>query len=167
MNALSIYRISRWCYLHKVPLMPKFFLFLNTWLYSVKIPVHMPIGKGTKFAAGGMCLNLNGESIGENCVIGTMCVMMRSFPWKGLPRIGNNVYVSHGVKFVGPVVVEDGAMIAANCVVTKSVPANAIVAGVPGKIIGYTTELAYNPFENPQYKDGHLPYLDDKKNKSL
>ena len=112
-----------------------------------------------------MCLNINAESIGNNCVIGTMCVMMRSFPWKELPKIGNNVYISHGVKFVGPVIVEDGAMIAANCVVTKSVPANAVVAGVPGKIIGYTTELGYNPFENPQFKEGYLPYLEDKRNK--
>lgn len=165
MNALSIYRMSRWCYLHKIPFMPRLFQFLNTCLFSVKIPARMPIGKGTKFAGGGMCLNINAESIGNNCVIGTMCVMMRSFPWKELPKIGNNVYISHGVKFVGPVIVEDGAMIAANCVVTKSVPANAVVAGVPGKIIGYTTELGYNPFENPQFKEGYLPYLEDKRNK--
>lgn len=165
MNALSIYRMARWCYIHKIPLMPRVFQFLNTWLFSVKIPAYMHIGNGTKFAGGGMCLNINAESIGNNCVIGTMCVMMRSFPWKGLPKIGNNVYISHGVKFVGPVIVEDGAMIAANCVVTKSVPKNAIVAGVPGKIIGYTTDLGYSPFENPQYKEGHLPYLEDKRNK--
>ena len=165
MNALSIYKMSRWCYMHRIPLMPHVFQVLNTFLFSVKIPYRLPIGKGTKFAAGGMCLNLNGESIGCNCVIGTMCVMMRSFPWKGLPKIGNNVYISHGCKFVGPVIVEDGALIAANCVVTKSVPKNAIVAGVPGKIIGYTTELEYSPFENPQYKEGHLPFLVDKRNK--
>lgn len=163
MNALLLYRIARWFYIHKIPFFPKLFKTLNTWLYACKIPYEMPIGKGTKFAAGGLCLNLNGTSIGTGCRIGTMCVMMRSFPYKRLPQIGNNVYISHGVKFVGPVIVEDGAMIAANCVVTKSVPQNAIVAGVPGKIIGYTTDLEYNPFENPQYKDGHLPYLVDKR----
>lgn len=165
MNALSIYRMSHWCFLHKIPLLPRLLQLLNVCLFSVKIPAHMPIGKGTKFAAGGMCLNINAEAIGDNCVIGTMCVMMRSLPYKELPRIGNNVYISHGVKFVGPVIVEDNSLIAANCVVTKSVPKNAIVAGVLGRIIGYTMELEYDPFKNPKYKEGHLPYLVDKRNK--
>ena len=162
MNALSFYRAARWCYLHKIPFFPRFLSFLNTWFYSCKIPYTMPVGKGTRFAAGGMCLNLNAESIGDGCVVGTMCVMMRSFPYKEKPRIGNHVYISHGVKFVGPVIVGDNSMIAANCVVTKSVPANAIVAGVPGKIIGWTTNLEYNPFENPQYKEGYHPFLKEK-----
>lgn len=163
MNALMLYRIAHWIYIHKIPFFPRVFSVLNTWLYACKIPYKLAIGKGTKFAAGGLCLNLNADSIGEGCRIGTMCVMMRSFPYKGLPKIGNNVYISHGVKFVGPVIVEDNALIAANCVVTKSVPKNAIVAGVPGKIIGYTTDLNYNPFENPQYKEGYLPFLEDKR----
>lgn len=165
MNALKLYHIARWCYLHKIPFLPRIFSILNVWMYSCKVPYRLPIGKGTKFAAGGLCLNLNAHSIGEGCVIGTMCVMMRSFPWKGLPKIGNRVYISHGCKFVGPVVVEDNAMIAANCVVTKSVPKNAIVAGVPAKIIGYTTDLKYNPFDNPQYKEGTLPFLEDNRKK--
>lgn len=53
MNALSIYRMARWCYIHKIPLMPRVFQFLNTWLFSVKIPAYMHIGNGTKFAGGG------------------------------------------------------------------------------------------------------------------
>lgn len=165
MNALMLYHVARWCYLHRIPFFPRFLSFLNTWLYSCKIPYRMSIGKNTKFAAGGLCLNLNAESIGTGCRIGTMCVMMRSFPYKELPKIGNNVYISHGAKFVGPVIVEDNSMIAANCVVTKSVPLNAIVAGVPGKIIGYTTDLGYNPFENPKFKEGYLSFLEDKRKK--
>ncbi len=165
MNALKIYRLSRWFYLHKIPIFPKILSKLNTILFAVKIPYSIPIGKGTKFAAGGMCLNLNAKSIGDNCTIGTGCVMMRSFPYKELPKIGNNVYISHGVKIVGPVIVEDNTMIAANCVVTKSVPKYAIIAGVPAKIIGYTTDLPYNPFENPKYKEGWKPYMvDTRKN---
>ena len=35
------------------------------------------------------------------------------------------------------VFVGDGAIIAANAVVVKDVPANAIVGGIPAKIIGY------------------------------
>ncbi len=163
MNALKVYKASRWCYLHKIPLLPKILGTLNTLFYSCKIPYKVPIGDGTKFAAGGMCLNLNAQSIGENCVIGTMVVMMRSFPYKKLPKIGNRVYISHGVKIMGPVVIEDNVLISANSVVTKSIPRNAIVAGVPARIIGYMSELPYDPFDNPKYDEGIKPFLKDNR----
>lgn len=161
MNALSLYRKSRWCKEHHLILCSKLFHAMNVWFFSCKIPATMPIGKGTKFAAGGMCLNFNGTSIGNNCRIGTGVVIMRAFPYKEKPVIKNNVYISHGVKIQGPVIIEDNAMISANSVVTKSVPKNAIVAGVPAKIIGYTNELGFNPMDNPSYKEGWKPYLED------
>ena len=51
--------------------------------------------------------------------------------------IGNDVCISSGVRIIGGVRIDDGAIIGANTVVTKNVPSYAIVAGVPGKIIGY------------------------------
>lgn len=163
MNALKLYRISRFLYLHHIPLLPRVFSKLSTWLYACKVPYKMHIGKNTKFAAGGLCLNINGDSIGDNCVIGTGCVFMRSFPYKEKPKVGNNVYISHGVKLVGNIIIEDNVMIGANSVVTKSVPKNAIVVGIPAKIIGYTTDLDYDPFENEGYKEGWKPFLEDKR----
>ena len=40
-------------------------------------------------------------------------------------------------RYWGGVFIGDGAIIAANAVVVKDVPANAIVGGIPAKIIGY------------------------------
>lgn len=51
--------------------------------------------------------------------------------------IGNDVWVAAGAHVLRGVHVSDGAVIAANAVVTKDIPPYAIVAGVPGKIIGY------------------------------
>ena len=51
--------------------------------------------------------------------------------------IGNDVWVAAGAHVLRDVQVSDGAVIAANAVITKDVPPYAIVAGVPGKIIGY------------------------------
>jgi acetyltransferase-like isoleucine patch superfamily enzyme len=49
--------------------------------------------------------------------------------------IGNNVWISHGV-FIGPgVTIGDGAVIGFNSVVTCDIPANAVAAGVPAKVI--------------------------------
>ncbi len=51
------------------------------------------------------------------------------------PIIGNNVGFGPGVKVMGGVTIGDNCFIAANAVVVKDMPANAIVGGVPAKII--------------------------------
>lgn len=51
--------------------------------------------------------------------------------------IGNDVWVAAGAHVLRNVHVADGAVIAANAVVTKDVPPYAIVGGIPAKIIGY------------------------------
>lgn len=54
--------------------------------------------------------------------------------------IGSDVWIGAGAIILRNLVVNNGAVIAAGAVVTKEVPAYAIVAGVPAKIIGYRFE---------------------------
>lgn len=54
-----------------------------------------------------------------------------------LAVIGNGVDLATGCKVIGRVVIGDNATIAPNAVVVKDVPKNAIVGGVPAKIIKY------------------------------
>ncbi|MDB5159531.1 MAG: hypothetical protein JWR50_4238 [Mucilaginibacter sp.] len=49
--------------------------------------------------------------------------------------IGNNCWLGGGVTILAGVTIGDGCVIAAGSVVTKSVPANSIVAGVPAKVV--------------------------------
>ena len=53
--------------------------------------------------------------------------------------VGNDVWIGQGVSIVRKegLTIGDGAVLGAGCVVTKSVPPYAIVAGVPAKVIGY------------------------------
>lgn len=50
-------------------------------------------------------------------------------------HIGNNVWICDKATILSDVTVGDGAIIAANSVVTKDVPAYAIVAGCPARIV--------------------------------
>jgi len=49
--------------------------------------------------------------------------------------IGNNCWIGGGATILAGVTIGDGCVIAAGSVVTKSVPENSIVAGVPAKVI--------------------------------
>lgn len=54
---------------------------------------------------------------------------------KGPVTIGNNVWIGDKATILAGVTIGDGAVIAANSVVTKDVPAYSVVAGVPAKLI--------------------------------
>jgi len=52
-----------------------------------------------------------------------------------VPRIGNDVFIATGAKILGDLTVGDGAVVGANAVVLRSVPARSVAAGVPARII--------------------------------
>ncbi len=54
-----------------------------------------------------------------------------------LTVIGSDVWIGQGASVIEGVKIGDGAIIAAGAVVTKDVPAYAIVAGVPAKLMRY------------------------------
>lgn len=60
--------------------------------------------------------------------------------YPGLPIIGNNVRISKGAIVFGGITIGNNVIVGANAVVTKPVPDNAIVAGVPAKILRFKDE---------------------------
>jgi acetyltransferase-like isoleucine patch superfamily enzyme len=88
-------------------------------------------------------------SIGRECVIADR-VMLIDFDhgvveverpvrlqgiYKRDVRVGNNVWIGYGACILRGVTVGDNAIIGTNSVVTKDVPANAVVGGVPARVI--------------------------------
>ena len=56
------------------------------------------------------------------------------------PAIGNGVRISAGAKVVGDITLGDNVIVAANAAVVKDVPENAVVGGVPARVIGENKE---------------------------
>src|SRR6478609_9154360 len=54
---------------------------------------------------------------------------------QGVPRLGDNVWIGPGATITGDVTIGDGATISAGSVVSRDVPARALVAGNPGRVI--------------------------------
>ena len=137
LNAITVYRFSRWLYLHHIPFLPKIVMLFIFLIYNSKIPYKAKIGKGTFCGYSGIGVVIHSDAeIGDNCVIGQhVTVGGSNNRYPGVPKIGNNVYISHGAIVFGGITIGNNVTIGANAVVTKPVPDNAIVAGVPAKIL--------------------------------
>ena len=55
-------------------------------------------------------------------------------------HIGNTVWIGGNCTILPGVTIGDNAVVAAGSVVTKDVPANAVVAGNPARVIKYITD---------------------------
>ncbi len=87
--------------------------------------------------------------IGEQCVIADRAMFIdfdhgvveveRPIRLQGIYKrdvvVGSNVWIGYGACVLRGVSVGDNAVIGTNSVVTKDVPANAVVAGIPARII--------------------------------
>lgn len=74
--------------------------------------------------------------VGKNCTILPMVLFGKKKPGIDCTVVvGDNCYVSTGVTILGPVTIGNNVTIGAGAVVTKDIPDNAVVGGIPAKII--------------------------------
>lgn len=91
---------------------------------------------GGLYIQHGVATIITAKKIGENCRIYqqvTIGYKNGTCP----PVLEDNVAVTCGAKVLGDITMHKGSLAAAGAVVVKDVPENAIVAGVPAKVIGY------------------------------
>ena len=93
---------------------------------------------GGLYIQHGVATLIGASKIGENCRIYQQVSI--GYKEDKIPELGDNVSVACGAKVLGGITLGNGSLVAAGAVVVKDVPENAIVAGVPAKIIGYKDE---------------------------
>ena len=109
-----------------------------------KILTSIEIIPGAQIADDVYFVHGQGVVVGERTIIGRGTRILQQVTFgQGrrdtleMPVVGEDVYIYSGAKLVGDITVGDHAVIAANAVVTRDVPAGAIVGGIPAKIIGW------------------------------
>lgn len=113
--------------------------------HGVFIPPTTRVGPGLYLEHLGDIV-VNGRAvIGKNCNLGNGVTIGQTNRGarRGVPTVGDNVFIGPGAKIVGGVRVGDNAAVGVNCVIVRDVPAYAVVAAGPGQVVSYRGSSGY------------------------
>ena len=153
-HAILMHRLAHKLYEMNVPLLPRVVSQISRFFTGIEIHPGARIGRRF-FIDHGM-----GVVIGETAEIGDDVLLYQGVTLGGTgkesgkrhPTLGNGVVVGTGAKILGSITVGNNAKIGAGSVVIHSVPDNATVVGIPGKVV---RSNARQP--NSQLEHGDLP----------
>ena len=153
-KAVFFHRIANFFSIAKFHLVARIISQFSRFLTGIEIHPNAKIGKNL-FIDHGMGVVIGETSdIGDNVTIYHMATLGGIAPSinsddqrnvKRHPTLKENVVVGSGAQILGPVVVGKNAKIGANAVVTKDVPENAVMVGIPAKNVG-TASKEFKPY---------------------
>ena len=148
-KAIFFYKIANFFAIAKFDLVARIISQFSRFLTGIEIHPKAKIGKNL-FIDHGMGVVIGETSdIGDNVTIYHMATLGGISPSinsdkqreiKRHPTLLDNVVVGSGAQVLGPVTVGKNAKIGANAVVTKDVPENGVMVGIPAKNVGTATE---------------------------
>ena len=148
-KAVFFHKIANFFSVAKFDLIARIISQFSRFLTGIEIHPKAKIGKNL-FIDHGMGVVIGETSeIGNNVTIYHMVTLGGVSPSiesnqqrnvKRHPTLMDNVVVGSGAQILGPVVVGKNAKVGANAVVTKDVPENAVMVGIPAKNVGTATE---------------------------
>jgi len=161
--AIIFYRLRRWLqYESNIPLIRRLcvgltyiinFIFVEC-IAGISIAPEADIGPGLYIGHYGNIF------IGEKTKLGKFCNISHENTlgysgfgqMRGVPEIGDFVYIAPGAKVVGKIQIGSNVVIGPNTVVTKHIPDNATVFGMPGRIVNYDSSKQYIRYSKEKSK---------------
>ncbi len=153
-KAIFFHKIASFFAIAKFDLIARIISQFSRFLTGIEIHPKAKIGKNL-FIDHGM-----GVVVGETSEIGNNVTIYHNVTLGGIapsinsndqrntkrhPSLGDNVIVGSGAQILGPITIKKNSLIGANAVVTKDVPENAVMIGIPAKNIG-TTSGEFKPY---------------------
>ncbi len=146
LHAIWLHRLANYLWRHRLRLLARLLSYINRFLTGIEIHPGATIGRRLFIDHGA------GVVIGETSKVGDDVLMYQGVVLGGTslekkkrhPTIGNNVVMGTGAVALGAITIGNGAKIGSGSVVIKSVPPEATVVGIPGRVV----------------EDHHKPLLD-------
>ena len=153
-KAIFFHKIANFFAIAKFDLIARIISQFSRFLTGIEIHPKAKIGKNL-FIDHGM-----GVVIGETSEIGKNVTIYHNVTLGGIapsinsndqrntkrhPTLEDNVVVGSGAQILGPIIIKKNSLIGANAVVTKDVPENAVMIGIPAKNVG-TTSGEFKPY---------------------
>ena len=153
-KAIFFHKVANFFATAKFDLVARIISQFSRFLTGIEIHPKAKIGKNL-FIDHGMGVVIGETSeIGDNVTIYHMVTLGGISPSinsdsqrqiKRHPTLMNNVVIGSGAQILGPVIVGENAKVGANAVVTKDVPNNAVMIGIPAKNVG-TSSSEFKPY---------------------
>ena len=147
-KAVLMYKIANFFSVAKFDLIARIISQFARLLTGIEIHPGAKIGKNLFIDHGmGVVIGETSEigdnvTIYHNATLGGISPSINSNEQRNIkrhPTLKDNVVVGSGAQILGPVTVGKNAKIGANAVVTKDVPENAVMVGIPAKNVGETS----------------------------
>jgi serine O-acetyltransferase len=133
-QAVLLYRVAHLAARQRIPLVAAVLSRVAQLLFTVDISPRAEIGPGF------VLRHAQGVVIGSEARIGARCQMFHQVTLgkrfsgsaerpDGMPEVADDVRIGAGAKLLGPISVGQAAVIGANAVVTKDVPAGGFATG--------------------------------------
>ena len=148
-KAIFMYKIANFFSVAKFDLIARIISQFARFLTGIEIHPGAKIGKNLFIDHGmGVVIGETSEigdnvTIYHNATLGGISPSINSNEQRNIkrhPTLKDNVVVGSGAQVLGPIVIGKNVKIGSNAVVTKDVPENAVMIGIPAKNVGTATE---------------------------
>ncbi len=150
--AVFQYRIAHFVYQLKIPILKQFCqVVCLLWQKMIEISTGISIPSSAAIGHSFYVGHFGGVIINAKAIIGNNCNISQGVTIgvsglnesRGVPRIGNNVYLGANSVVVGAIDIGDDVLVSACSLVVKNVESHHVVSGVPAVIISSKGSKGY------------------------